>query len=151
MIGKFLCTILFVVSCTKEEPHYNKEKLLSLTPKEGDDRMETVLGQSATDIIPCSDYGEGCVSVHRFKTRKLEYIAVEYATSAQAQAFAPKIRAWTARNWLFDYVFNEPSLEAWLCQYLECKAPKGSERKAGDVKENVSEKAPPSASNPLQD
>lgn len=143
-----MCTIFLVLSCTNKEPLYTKENLLSLTPKEGDDRMETVLGQSATDIIPCSDYGDGCVSVHRFKTRKLEYIAVEYTTSAEAQAYAPKIRAWTARNWLFDDVYNEPSLESWLCQYFECKPPKGSERKVGDGKESVSEKAPPSASTP---
>ncbi len=123
------------MGCTKKEPLYSKEDLLGITPKEGDDRMETILGQSVADIIPCSDYGVGCVSVHRFKSRKLEYIAVEYASGAEAQAFAPKIRAWTARNWLFDDVYNEPSLELWLCQYLECLAPKGSSRKAGDVKE----------------
>jgi hypothetical protein len=133
-LAKLLCTKILVMSCTKKEILYTKENLLALTPAEGDDRMETVLGQSATDIIPCSDYGEGCVAVHRFKSRKLEYIAVEYATIAQAQDFAPKIRAWTARNWLFDDVYNEPSLELWLCQYLECLPPKGSSRKAGDVK-----------------
>ena len=135
LFAKLLCNILLIMSCTKKVELYSKENLLNLTPKEGNDRMETVLGQSATDIIPCSDYGDGCVSVHRFRTRKLEYIAVEYATIESAQSYAPKIRAWTARNWLFDDVFNEPSLETWLCQYVECLPPRGSSRKAGDAKE----------------
>jgi hypothetical protein len=133
-MGKFLCVMALLVGCEEKEPRYSKEDLLRLTPSEGDDRMETVLGQSVTDIIPCSNYGEGCLSVHRFKSRRLEYIAVEFSSIAQAQASARKIRAWTARNWLFDDVYKEPMLERWLCQYLECVAPvtQGASEKAAN-------------------
>jgi hypothetical protein len=129
VIAKLGCVVfVFLLGCTKEEPKYTKENLLALTPKEGVERMETVLGQSVGDIIPCSDYGEECQSVHRFKAHNLEFIAVEFSSIEAAQRAAKKIRAWTARNWLFDDVNNEPSLERWICKYFECHPPKGKKK-----------------------
>ena len=113
---------LLVLACSKKEPIYTKEEMLALTPFEGPDKVELVLARDINDAVPCGDYGEGCVSAHRFRARGLGFIAVEFETTAQAENSAKKIYAYTARNWLFDDVDGEPELERWVSKYYEVKA-----------------------------
>lgn len=108
------------VSCSKEkEPTYLKEELLALAPLEGADKVDVVLARDINDAVPCADYGDGCLSAHRFRTRDLNFIAVEFETPGQAENAAKKIYAWTARNWLLDDVDGEPLLERWASEHLK--------------------------------
>jgi hypothetical protein len=108
------------VSCSKEkEPTYLKEELLALAPAEGADKVDVVLARDINDAVPCADYGDGCLSAHRFRTRDLNFIAVEFETPGQAENAAKKIYAWTARNWLLDDVDGEPLLERWASEHLK--------------------------------
>lgn len=113
----------FAVGCSKEkEPTYLKEELLALAPAEGIDKVDVVLARDINDAVPCGDYGDGCLSAHRFRTRDLNFIAVEFETPGQAENAAKKIYAWTARNWLLDDVDGEPLLERWAAEHLKAKS-----------------------------
>jgi hypothetical protein len=147
-LGKLFCLGCFIVlaSCTKKEPTYSKEDMMGMVPFEGPDKVEIVLAKSINDAIPCSDYGEGCLSAHRFKTRDLNFIAVEFETTADAEYAAKKIYGWTVRNWLLDDVDGEPLLERWAVQYLNAKSFNPTKKeKAEDLIEKSSETATPSA------
>lgn len=112
-LAKFLCVSLMIVGCTKSEPIYTKEQMLELVPKEGADRVEIVLAKDINDAVPCSNYGEGCLSAHRLRTHDLDFIAVEFQTTPEARAAAKRVRGWTTLNWLFDDVEGEPELMRW--------------------------------------
>jgi len=132
-------------SCSKEkEPTYLKEELVNLAPAEGDDKVQTVLARDINDAVPCADYGEGCISAHRFRTRGLNFIAVEFETPTQAERSAKKIYAWTARNWLLDDVDGEPLLERWATEYLKAKSFNPQKKTRVDSAETPAESAPPS-------
>mgnify|MGYP001627373528 CR=1 FL=1 len=109
-------------ACSKKPVVYSKEQMWAFSPKEGRDRIEIVLARDINDAIPCSDYGPGCLSAHRLKTRDLEFIAVEFATPDEAENSAKKIYAFTVQNWLFDDVDGEPQLEDWLRTYYRPKS-----------------------------
>ncbi len=137
--------VLFSVSCTKEkEPTYLKEELVNLAPAEGTDKIETVLARDINDAVPCADYGEGCLSAHRFRTRGLNFIAVEFETPTQAERAAKKIYGWTARNWLLDDVDGEPLLERWASEHLKAKSFNPQKKTKVDSAETPVESAPPS-------
>lgn len=120
-VGKFLCVLILLVACTKKEPMYSKEDMLGLTPNEGADKVEIVLARDINDAIPCSNYGEGCLSVHRLKARGLDFIAVEFATGKDARDCSRRVRGWVARNWLFDDVEKEPELERLVEKYFHAE------------------------------
>lgn len=137
--------VLFAVSCTKDkEPTYLKEELVNLAPAEGTDKIETVLARDINDAVPCADYGEGCLSAHRFRTRGLNFIAVEFETPTQAERAAKKIYGWTARNWLLDDVDGEPLLERWATEYLKAKSFNPQKKTKVDSAETPVESAPAS-------
>ncbi len=123
--------LLILLGCTQEKaPTYLKEELLALAPSSGEDKVDIVLARNINDAIPCADYGEGCISAHRFRTRNLNFIAIEFETPAQAESAAKKIYGWTARNWLLDDVDGEPQLERWALQYLQATSFNPAKKKA---------------------
>ncbi|MBY0518199.1 MAG: hypothetical protein K2P81_14920 [Bacteriovoracaceae bacterium] len=147
-LGKLFCLgcLILLASCAKKEPTYSKEDMLQMVPFEGPDKIEIVLAKTINDAIPCSDYGEGCVSAHRFKARGLNLIAVEFETPSHAEYAAKKIYGWTTRNWLLDDVDGEPELERWAVKYLNAKSFNPTKKeKAVDSKEKSSESETPSA------
>jgi len=129
----FIILLVLVAACSKkEEPIYVKEELLALAPQEGADKIEVVLARDINDAIPCADYGDGCLSAHRFRTRGLNFIAVEFSTPGEAESAAKKIYGWTARNWLLDDVDGEPTLERWAAEVLRAKSFNPAKKKAMD-------------------
>ena len=124
LVAKTLISLVLfsqLFACSKKEPIYTKEEMLAMTPMEGPDKVEIVLARDINDAVPCADYGDGCLSAHRLRTRGLGFIAVEFETPAQAESSAKKIYGYTARNWLLDDVDGEPTLERWAEQYLKAK------------------------------
>jgi hypothetical protein len=117
-----LCLGLLLLSCSKKEVIYKKEQMFAMAPHEGPDKIEIVLARSINDAVPCTNYGEGCLSAHTLKTRGLGFIAVEFESAAQAEASAQKIYGYTTHNWLFDDVDGEPELERWVSKYFKVKS-----------------------------
>ena len=137
LLGKLLLMLsLSLAGCSKEkEPTYLKEELVGLAPISGPDKIDIILARNINDTIPCADYGEGCLSAHRFRTRNLNFLAIEFETPGQAELAAKKIYGWTARNWLLDDVDGEPQLERWAEQYLSAKSFNPVKRKAQESAE----------------
>lgn len=108
-------------SCTKEVK-YTKEALLKKA-QQADSSVTLILPNSLTEGVSCSDYTEGCLSAHIVRVQKLDLIAVEFQTEAQAQFAAKKVRGYYVRNWLMDDVTGEPILEKFVTEKLEAKKP----------------------------
>lgn len=120
LVGTGLCILVSVTaSCTKKEVIYTKEDMLALAPQEGSEKVEILLARNLNDVIPCSNYGEGCLSVHRLRAKNLEFLAIEFTDGALARQAALRIRGWTVKNWLFDDVEGEPVLMRWLEQHYQ--------------------------------
>lgn len=118
----FLLTLsILAVSCTKEVK-YSKEALLKLA-QEADPSVTVILPNSLTEGISCTDYPEGCVSAHIVRVQKLDLIAVEFQSEAQAIFAAKKVRGYYLRNWLLDDVRGEPVLEKFAVEKLKAKKP----------------------------
>lgn len=130
-----LCLLLVFVACTKKEVLYTKEQMFGLAPNEGTDKVEIVLARSINDAVPCSNYGEGCLSAHTLKTRGLGFIAVEFDGRATAEAAARRIHGYTFHNWLFDDVDGEPLLEDWVVTHFQAKSFNPKKQRAADSAE----------------
>jgi hypothetical protein len=117
----FLIISFILSGCTKELK-YSKEQLYSKALK-ADSSVTFVLPKNLTDGVHCTDYTEGCVAGHNVQVRKLDFIAVEFMTEAQAKYAAKKVRGYYSRNWLFDDVAGEPILERFVTEHLEAKKP----------------------------
>jgi hypothetical protein len=109
-------------SCETKELKYNKEELYIKAWK-ADPTVSFVLPKSITEGVTCDDYGEGCLSAHIVKVKNLELIAVEFMTEANAIYASKKFRGYYTRNWMFDDVTGEPSLEKFVSEHLEAKRP----------------------------
>ena len=117
MVGFF---ILSGCSCQKEEITYTKSQIIDMIQKIVPD-AKFKLGESLTDIIPCADYGAGCISVHRIEANKLVMVAVEFAGRDYAHRAAKRIYAYNYNNWVLDDVVGEPYLEALVKQAFDAK------------------------------
>jgi hypothetical protein len=109
-------------SCETKELKYNKEELYFKAYK-ADPSVSFVLPKSMNEGVTCDEYGEGCLSAHIVRVKNLELIAVEFMTEANAVYASKKFRGYYVRNWMFDDVTGEPSLEKFVSEVLEAKRP----------------------------
>ena len=122
---KIFILILFLFSCTKKEAIYTKEDLFYMA-REKDPTAQLILPANINEAVDCSEYGEGCHTGHRVLVKGLEMIAVEFDTHANAMMAAKSIKAWVARNWLFDDVTGEPELEKFVKEAFDEAIPSTS-------------------------
>lgn len=108
-------------SCTKQL-RYSKEEIYNKTVA-ADPTATLVMPKSIGEGVTCAEYPSGCLSAHVVRIKNLELIAVEFASEDDAIIAAKKLRAYYARNWLFDDVFGEPVLERFVTEKLEAKKP----------------------------
>jgi hypothetical protein len=113
--------IFLFASCTKELK-YTKEQLYDMA-KDADATTTFILPRSMEEGVHCTDYPEGCVSAHTVQVQNLNFIGVEFLTEEQAKFAAKKFRGYYSRNWLFDDVAGEPTLEKFVVKSLEAKKP----------------------------
>ncbi len=112
---------ILVASCTKEVK-LTKEELLSKALA-ADPSVKVLLPSSINTGASCSDYSAGCLSAHTVKVGSLEMIVVEFMTEEDALFAAKKYRGFFLKNWFFDDVTGEPSLEKFVTEKLEAKKP----------------------------
>ena len=106
-------------------------------PNEGPDKIEIILARNINDVIPCSNYGDGCLSVHRLRAQNLDFLAIEFTHPDLAKKAAQKIHGWTVQNWLFDDVEGEPVLQRWLQKYYKGERFKPLETTKNSVKKSA--------------
>lgn len=82
-----------------------------------------ILPKSMAEGVNCRDYSDGCVAAHIVQVQKLDFIAVEFLNEEHAKYGAKKIRGYYTRNWVFDDVTGEPTLERFVESALEAKKP----------------------------
>lgn len=118
---KRILFLTLLISCNKE-PKYSKEDLLFKALKV-DPTVAITLPKNMNEGITCSEYSDGCLSAHIVNVKGLEMIAVEFTNQDQAIFAAKKFRGFYSRNWFFDDVTGEPSLERFVTTGLEGKKP----------------------------
>ncbi len=91
--------------------------------KDADATTTFILPRSMEEGVHCTDYPEGCMSAHTVQVQNLNFIGVEFLTEEQAKFAAKKLRGYYSRNWLFDDVTGEPTLEKFVVKSLEAKKP----------------------------
>lgn len=133
----FFCLLFLTIACTKKEVIYSKEQMLKMAPNEGPDKVEIILARNLNDVIPCSTYGDGCLSVHRLRAQNLDFLAIEFTHGELAKKAALKIHGWTVENWLFDDIDGEPVLQRWLQKYYKGVRFKPLETTTGSAKKSA--------------
>lgn len=109
------------VSCIKKV-RYSKEELYYKAVA-ADPSVSFLLPSSISAGSGCAEYTEGCVAAHHVMVKNLEMIAVEFKEEANAIYAARKYRGYYSKNWFFDDVTGEPSLEKFVSEKLEAKKP----------------------------
>lgn len=121
MNRNLILLVLLCFSCSKPVK-YSKEELYAKA-KAADESTALILPKSMTEGITCAEYPQGCISAHIVQVNKLDFIAVEFNTEAEAVYAAKKVRGYYVRNWLLDDVTGEPWLEKFVSKSLEAKKP----------------------------
>ncbi len=111
-----LLSSLLFFSCSKSDEKTRLEKpTLEDSFKQIDSTYKLILPKSIEEgAVSCVSYPEGCVSAHVFQLQKLDFIALEYDTHANALRVGKIINGYVKENWVFDDVTGEPVLEKIL-------------------------------------
>lgn len=117
-------TLLSFTSC-KEEPKWTSAQITEIVMKAPGGATEVVMTEENTPISQCVGYGQRCVmqSGRIFKLGLVTFIAVEYATTEDAWFAARELGQYYSRNWLFDDVKGEPSVETFVGERFGALAP----------------------------
>ena len=113
-----LC-ILFLFSCSNKNKVYSKFDMLRIA-KDAKSEVEFILPSDLNSGIKCLlkdgnyNYGPGCLSAHQLKIGDLDFVAVEFDSEEHAYKEALRLKQCYVRNWLFDEVYGEPSLEQFV-------------------------------------
>lgn len=115
-------SILLFFACSKKELKYSKEDLYAKA-RAAEPSVTFILPKNMNEGVSCANYSDGCLAGHTVEVRKIAMIAVEFMTEEQAMYAAKKYRGYYSRNWLFDDVTGEPTLEKFVVEVLEAKKP----------------------------
>lgn len=120
----FFLSSLLLFSCSgSNEGMRVEKKTLEGRIKDLDSSYKLILPRSIDDgAVSCTSYFEGCLSAQIFQLQKLDFIAIEYESHAQAEKAARRINGYVLENWAFDDVTGEPVLEKIL-KKLDAKKP----------------------------
>jgi len=120
-----LLILVFVISC-EDDDRIERLALLQKA-KSFDSEVSLVLADELGAGPVCvSDsgeaiYGEGCVKVFIIKVGPLEMLCIEFESKELAQQEAKRIKQWNYKNWVFDEVTGEPTLEKFLSDAFSAK------------------------------
>jgi hypothetical protein len=125
LIPIFFCLI---VSCAKEQK-VDRFQLLAMA-KKVDPTVEPILAKDLKSGVRCVGeagemfYGQGCLAAFKVQVGPIDMIALEFDSEESAKAEALRLDQWHYKNWVFDDVTNEPTLERFIQQAFGAIRPK---------------------------
>jgi hypothetical protein len=123
-----LILIFIFYACAREEK-IDRFVLLNMA-KKIDSTVEPILAKDLKSGVRCVTeagvmvYGEGCIAAFKVQVGPIDMIALEFSSVKQAHAEAVRLDQWQYKNWVFDDVTNEPTLEAFVQQAFGAIRPK---------------------------
>ncbi len=120
---------LITVSCSKEAPKWQPLELNEIVTKSPGGASEVKMTEENTPISQCVGYGKRCVpgSGRIYQLGLVKFIAVQFMSEEDAWFSARELGQFYSRDWLFDDVTNEPSVETFLKERLNARAPTKAE------------------------
>jgi hypothetical protein len=120
---KILFISLFFISCFDESvPNYSRDEMLGFA-RAGDPTMEIKVGTIDKALVSCGEYKFPCKIGYMVVIKRLEMKALYYETQQEALESAKFLKAYRARNWVFDDVIGEPILERFVQKHLHAEKP----------------------------
>lgn len=124
---KLISILLFsflLASCSCEEtekPNYTKKEMMGWA-YEADPNMKIELSTSlASALVDCRTYTPRCRIGYRVVLKGLKFNALYYEKQVPALEAAKRLRAYYARNWVFEEVKGEPILERIVIKYFKAQ------------------------------
>lgn len=115
-IQLFIVCFFLLSSCSDSKKVYSKLDMLKIA-KEANSNVEIILPKDINSGIKCLfkdgsfNYGPGCISAHQLKIGDLDFVVVEYDNEEHAIKDSQRLNQCYFKNWVFDEVYGEPSLE----------------------------------------
>lgn len=132
----FLAFSLLAFSACKEEPKWTSAQITEIVTQAPGGTSEVVMTDENTPISQCVGYGQRCVmqSGRIFKLGLVTFIAIEFTTTEDAWFAARELGQFYSRNWLFDDVKGEPSVETFVREHFGAVAPTANDTGPSDIK-----------------
>lgn len=86
-----------------------------------DPNMQIEIGTIEKAAVTCGEYKIPCKTGYLVKLKKMEIKALYYEDQDSAMKSAKRLRAYIARNWVFDDVRGEPILERLVIKHMHAK------------------------------
>ena len=123
--SSFIILFLLVLAACREPPKWTALEVIAMVGQQPGGASEIVMSEENTAIAKCVGYGQRCVmgSGKIFKYGLLNFVAVEFMTQEDAWFAARELGQFYSRNWLFDDVSREPSVEKLLKDRFNARKP----------------------------
>lgn len=118
---QFLFILFTFISCWSSDPIIEKEELERLAKKASADMVFMIPKGISEHLVNCNDYYPKCKAGYRIKVKLLEFNALMYANTEQAQLSARSMQGYYSFNWAFDQVRGEPILERYVEEAFQAK------------------------------
>lgn len=126
---QILAILCLLVACSKEAPKWQPLELNDIVTKVPGGASEVKMTEENTPIAQCVGYGKRCVpgSGRIYQLGLVKFIAVQFMSEEDAWFAARELGQFYSRDWLFDDVTNEPSVENFLKKRLSARTPSKEE------------------------
>ncbi len=116
---KYICLFFLILSCNeKMKPNFSKDQMLSMARK-GDPTMTIKVGSIDKALVDCHDYKFKCRIGFLVVIKGLEMKALYYESQKDSIQSSKRLKAYRARNWVFEDVAGEPILERFVVEHLK--------------------------------
>lgn len=134
---KLLLIIFLLAACSKEDPKWEALELNEIITRTPGGATEVKMSEENTPIAQCVGYGKRCIpgSGRIYQLGLVKFIAVQFMSEEDAWFTARELGQFYSRNWLFDDVTREPSVESFLRKRVGARAP-GKDENEPPVIEN---------------
>lgn len=134
---KLLLIIFLLAACSKEDPKWEPLELNEIITRTPGGATEVKMSEENTPIAQCVGYGKRCIpgSGRIYQLGLVKFIAVQFMSEEDAWFTARELGQFYSRNWLFDDVTREPSVETFLRKRVGARAP-GKDESGPPVIEN---------------
>lgn len=118
---KILLTLALCLSCNEDDKTFSKDDILSMGAKVDEKFKFVVPARIGTVLVNCNEYRPKCLIGYKAKAMLIEFNALFYDNSKDAQMSAKTFDGYQSSNWAFDYVAGEPVLERFVQKAFNAK------------------------------